>query len=340
VEKVKRKQNITRNVATRVRVAESNPSDGVKNGVYVYCIFYGSEYAIPLRKGIDNGENIFSVKYEDIEALISHVPLNEYNEESLKEQLEDVGWIVPRAQAHERIIESVMQFCAVIPVKFCTIFKDESKVSETLRQNYEEFRSLLDYLSDKQEWGIKIYVDCGKIRQVLSAEISSEVPQVSLTRSVEMLSRIAEGSGAKIRELDEQLSVASEGAAYFLKKKRDDILKESSEEIVPSLAEEIYEKLQPWAVESRRNKLLSRSSTGRSDDMILNVAFLLTKSDVAKFKMRIDRLAAGYRSKGFLFELSGPWPPHNFCGDGMGAMHETGGEPPGFLTRQEEQCTA
>jgi hypothetical protein len=333
VEKVKRKQRMTRDDGTRVQLTKSNPSDGAKNGVYVYCIFYGREYAIPLRKGIDNGENIFSVKYEDIEALISYVPLNEYNEESLKEKLEDVGWIVPRAQAHERIIESVMQFCAVIPIKFCTIFKDQSKVSETLRQNYEEFKSLLDYLTDKQEWGIKIYVDCDKISQVLSAEISSGAPQVRSTRSVETLSRAAEGSSAKIRELDEQLSVASEGAAYFLQKKRDDILKESSEEIVPALAEKIYEKLQPWAVESRRNKLLSRSSTGRSDDMILNVALLLTKSDVAKLKMKIDRLAAGYRRKGFLFELSGPWPPHNFCGDGMGAVHETDGEARGVLTR-------
>jgi len=333
VEKVKRKQKMTREDGTRVQLTKSNPSDGARNGVYVYCIFYGREYAIPLRKGIDNRENISSVKYEDIEALMSYVPLNEYNEESLKEKLEDVGWIVPRAQAHERIIESVMQFCAVIPVKFCTIFNDESKVSETLRRNYTEFKSLLDYLSDKQEWGVKTYVDCNKISQVLSAEISSGAPQVRSTRSVETLSRAAEASSAKIRELDEQLSVASEGVAYFLKKKRDDILKESSEEIVPALAEKIYQKLQPWAVESRRNKLLSRSSTGRSDDMILNVALLLTKWDVAKLKMKIDRLAAGYRRKGFLFELSGPWPPHNFCGDGMGAVHETDGEPRGVLTR-------
>jgi hypothetical protein len=155
-----------------------------------------------------------------------------------------------------------------------------------------------------------------------------------------MLSQAAEGSSAKIRELDEQLSVASEGAAYFLKKKKDDLLKESSEEIIPALAEKMYEKLQPWAVESRRNRLLSRSSTGRSDDMILNVAFLLRESDVAKFKVKIDRLAAGHKSKEFLFELSGPWPPHNFCGDGMGAVHETDGEPPGILTRQENQCIA
>ncbi|MCX6143453.1 MAG: GvpL/GvpF family gas vesicle protein [Ignavibacteriales bacterium] len=321
MEKVGRKQKITHEDTTRVQLATSHPLDGARNGVYAYCIFYGREYAIPLRKGIDNGENISSVKYEDIEALISHVSLSEYNEESLKEKLEDVGWIVPRAQAHERIIESVMEFCAVIPIKFCTIFKDESKVSETLRQNYEAFKSLLDYLADKQEWGIKIYVDCSKISQVLSAEISSEAPQVQSTRSVETLSRAAEGSSAKIRELDEQLSVASEGAAYFLRKKRDDVLKERSEEIVPALAEEIYEKLQPWAVDSRRNQLLSRSSTGRSNDMMLNVALLLTTSAVADFKMKIDRLAAGYGSKGFLFELSGPWPPHNFCGGGMGAVH-------------------
>ena len=300
------------------RDAESIQIDGQGKGVYVYCIFHGGEYAFPLEKGIDNANTIFSIRYGEIEALASYVPLNEYDEASLEKNLQDLKWIAPRAQAHERIIESVMRFCTVIPIKFCTIFRDEFKVSEILKQNFEKFKSLLDYLNDKQEWGIKVYVDGSKISEVdLDASSSS---------STETFGKPLGESIAELKELDEKVSVASEGAAYFLKKKRDDMVKENAEKILHGLTEKIYQKLQSWSVESRRNKLLGRQSTGRNDDMILNVALLLTRSDVEKAKSKIEKLAAGYTRKGFSFELSGPWPPYNFCTEGIERVQSTEGD--------------
>ena len=310
MEKVTREDKTACNPAKQGQPSESIQIERERKGIYLYCIFSGREYALPLEKGIDNANTIFSIKYGDIEALASYVPLNEYDEESLEKHLQDVGWVAPRAQAHERIIESVMRFCAVIPITFCTIFKDESKVSETLKQNFEKFKSLLTYLEDKQEWGIKVYVDSNKKGEVEFGETPARRPVWTPGRAVEE-------SSVEIKELDEKLSVASEGAAYFLKKKRDDMFKENEEKILHGLAEKIYEKLQSWSVESRRNKLLGRQSTGRNDDMILSVALLLTKSDVEAARSKIDKLAAAYSSKGFIFALSGPWPPYNFCAERM-----------------------
>lgn len=306
------KEGEPRNVALRGEPLEPIEIEGARWGVYLYCIFSGREYALPLEKGIDNTNPIFSIKYGDIEALASYVPLNEYDEASLEKNLQHLEWIAPRAQAHERIIESVMRFCTVIPIKFCTIFRDEFKVSEILKQNFEKLKSLLNYLKNKQEWGVKVYVDGSKISEVNFDESSS--------RTIETFSRALGESRrrrAELKELDEKVSVASEGVAYFLKKKRDDLLKENAEKILRGLTEKIYEKLQSWSVESRMNKLLGRQSTGRNDDMILNVALLVSKSEVEKVKSKIDKLAAGYSSKGFTFELSGPWPPYNFCAESM-----------------------
>ena len=333
MEKVKRRDKIARKPAKQAEPPEPIQIEGARTGVYLYCIFHGGEYAFALEKGIDNANAIFSIKYGDIEALASYVPLNEYDEPSLERNLQDLKWIAPRAQAHERIIESVMRFCTVIPIKFCTIFTDEFKVSEILKQNFEKFKSLLDYLNDKQEWGIKVYVDGSKISEVDFDEFSSR-----LRRDFDELSRVAQSSrftetfgealgesSAEIKELDGKVSVASEGAAYFLKKKRDVMLKENAEKILRALTEKIFEKLRSWSVESRRNKLLGRQSTGRNDDMILNVAILLTRSDVEKVKSQIDKLAAGYSSKGFIFELSGPWPPYNFCTERIEGVQSTEG---------------
>jgi hypothetical protein len=299
VEKVKRKHNINQS-------AESIQIDEERKGVYLYCIFYGREYTFQLVRGIDNINPIFTITYGDIEALASYVPLSEYNEESLEKNLQDVKWITPRAQAHEIIIESVMHFCTVIPIKFCTIFKDESNVSEILKQNYEKLKSLLNYLEDKEELGIKVYFDSNKIGKV-------EFGGASSIRSAETVNRAIGGSNIEI----EDIPVASEGAAYFLKKKRDEMLKENSEKILDGLAEKIFEKFKSWAIESRQNRLLGKQSTGRNDEMILNIALLLKKSDVEEVKSKIDELASVYSSKGLFFELSGPWPPYNFCTEGI-----------------------
>lgn len=309
MEKVKRKRIV-------IQGSELVQIDEERKGVYLYCIFCGREYALQLVKGIDNANTIFTIKHGGIEALASYVPLSEYNEESLEKNLQDVEWIAPRAQAHERIIESVMRFCAVVPIKFCTIFKDESKVSETLQQNFEKLKSLLDYLEGKEEWGVKVYFDGNEIDEVDLGETSSE-------RSVEPVNRPVGESGIELKEIEAKLSVASEGAAYFLKKKRNEMLKESAEKILHGVTERISEKLQSWAIESRRNKLLGKQSTGRNDDMVLSIALLLMKSDVEKVKSRIDKLAAAYTSKGFIFELSGPWPPYNFCTECMETVEES-----------------
>lgn len=321
MEKVKRRDKITRKPAKQAEPPEPIQIEGARRGVYLYCIFSGREYALRLEKGIDNANPIFSIKYGDIEALASYVPLNEYDEASLEKNLQHLEWIAPRAQAHETIIESVMRFCTVIPIKFCTIFRDEFKVSAILKQNFDKFESLLDYLRDKQEWGIKVYVNSNKIGEV-------DFSDPTLSRSGEVSqSRTADGeSSVEVNKLDEKLAVASEGAAYFLKKKRDDMVKENAEKILRGLTEKIYDKLRSWSVENRRNKLLGRQSTGRSDDMILNVALLLTRSDVERVKSKIDKLAAGYSSKGFTFELSGPWPPYNFCTEGIEGVQSTEGD--------------
>ncbi len=314
MEEVRRKRKRADSPKAILPEESSGSTDQEKNGVYLYCIFSGKEYALPLVRGIDNTNPIFSIKYGDIEALASYVPLSEYNEESLEKNLRDLQWIAPRAQAHERIIESVMRFCpdavGIIPIKFCTIFRDESKVSEILRRNYEKLKSLHDYVEDKEEWGIKVYFNGKQIREADITETSSDA-------LVEPLSQVAAESTDKMKEIEEKLAVVSPGVGYFLRRKRDRTVKENTEKVLRRLTEKIYEELQSWAVEVRRNKLYGRQQTVRDGEMVLNVAMLLKKSDVGKVKSNIDELAATYSGRGFIFELSGPWPPYNFCTEGI-----------------------
>lgn len=262
----------------------------VKNeGFYLYCICYRREDTPIHYKGIDSENEIFSLAYRDTRALVSQIPLDEYSEEHLESNLTDIGWVAPRVEIHERIIEHIMGFSPVIPIKFCTIFKSKERIQEILDQHYDSLKSLLDYLADKEEWGIKVYVEPDDLSRAV-AELNTE-----------------------IKGLNEKIATALPGEAFFLRKKRDSLLREEADRVLDELADEIYERLLSLAVQSSRGKLFDRKITDKNDEMILNTALLLKKEDIKGVEAEINKIASQYEGKGIYFELSGPWPPYNFC---------------------------
>ena len=65
------------------------------------------------------------------------------------------------------------------------------------------------------------------------------------------------------------------------------------------------------AVDGVVNRPQPRELTGRADDMVLNAAYLVAEDDTS---LAVEVRDAGdrHRELGLLFELTGPWPPHNF----------------------------
>lgn len=262
----------------------------IKNkGSYLYCIFYRREDIPTICKGIDGKNEVFSIPYRDINALVSQIPLDEYSEEHLERNLTDIRWVAPRVKIHERIIEHIMDFSPVIPVKFCTIFGSKDSIQEILEKHYDSLKSLLDYLVAKEEWGIKVYVE----PDVLSSAVA--------------------GLNPEIKKLNERITTASPGEAFFLRKKRDSLLREETDRVLDELADEIYERLLSLSVQGSRGKLFDKKITGKNDETILNAALLLKKEDIEGVKAEINKIASRYEEKGIYFELSGPWPPYNFC---------------------------
>lgn len=259
-------------------------------GLYLYCFFNGPP-SIPLKPGIDGVTPTFTLSHRNLCALVSRVPLDEYNEETLNERVKDLKWLAPRVQRHEEIVRSVMGCCPVLPVRFGTLYTSDERVLRILRNGYETFCSFLEFVQDKEEWGVKVYADEERIRNV------------------------AAGEGELIRELDRRLSSATPGEAYLLRRKRDELVQREVLRLLDHRTDKIYQQVLCWSVEGRRNKLLSKRATGKEQNMILNAALLILKPEVASFKERIDGLAATHEEDGLSFEISGPWPPYNFCPD-------------------------
>ncbi|MFH1525792.1 MAG: GvpL/GvpF family gas vesicle protein, partial [Bacteroidota bacterium] len=131
-------------------------------GLYLYCIKEKTEehptFSI---KGIDGKGEIFTLTHHELEAVVSKVSLEEFvTSEIQKRSQDDLGWIKEKALAHEKVIEEAMRnkdnVLSVIPMRFGTIFKEQTSLEETLNENYAKMKEVLDKIRGKQEWSLKV----------------------------------------------------------------------------------------------------------------------------------------------------------------------------------------
>ena len=83
------------------------------------------------------------------------------------------------------------------------------------------------------------------------------------------------------------------------------------------LAEGLHAQLSMLAVDAVANRPQPRELTGRDETMLLNAAYLVPRGD-ARLEAGVAGLQAAYEQLGLTFEITGPWPPHNFVESGPG----------------------
>lgn len=266
---------------------ESMKAAETDKGIYLYCFFEGPA-SIPPEKGVNEKNDTFVLSEREVCALASESPFCDYGGDGLA-SLRDLKWLTPRVLRHDELIRYVMKTRPVIPVKFGAVFTNCEGVREIMRRGYDEFHDFLDFIRDKEEWGVKVYFN-----------------EKSCKKAVE-------SSSDMIMELDRQSSRATPGNAFFIRKKRENLLLRETLCLQNNLSDEIFRQIAPQCVDARRNKLLGKEATGKKEKMTLNAAFLLEQTEVAFFTQKIDNMAAFYKPQGVLIEISGPWPPYNFC---------------------------
>jgi len=260
-------------------------------GLYLYCIRKktNSKFSV---KGIDGGK-ILVLPYQDLEAVVSWVSLEKFGSvEIQKKAQEDLKWIKEKAQLHEKVVEQAMKkgdkILSVIPMKFGTIFKTKEKLKETLEKYYSKFQRTLENLAEKQEWAIKVYLN----RKIFEKEIKKISPTV--------------------QEKEKEIASMPEGMAYFMQKQIDDVVSKEAGGVLENYIENIFENLKKHAAAGTKGKILEKEVTNKPLPMVLNAIFLVPEDKLENFKNEIDKLNQKYKSMGFNFEYSGPWPPYNF----------------------------
>jgi hypothetical protein len=262
---------------------ESRPDE---LGYYVYGVGRADDAERPEGlEGVDGEHTVELVSHGGLVAFASRVPLGEFGEEPLHENLNDVEWLEAKARAHEHVLDHALTRMPVVPMRLCTIYRSEEHVLELLEREHDVFADALDRLEGKTEWGVKAIADPGALEQAADQHAGTEAdPDAGL----------------------------SAGAAYMREKSRAARQRDEADRIAEGWAQDVHDRVAAQAVEALLNPLQNPEVSGHTGDMLLNGVYLVDDRQSAEFHAAVERVATEYHERGLRVELTGPWPPYNF----------------------------
>src|SRR5579875_781177 len=264
------------------------------DGLYAYGLV--GEVPQPLDiVGIDQQHKVYPVVGRGLSVIVSVVDIDQFQHQ-VKSLLTALSRATGRTeleagailQAHEAVMEALLQHTTIVPLQFGTIFKDEAAAIRMLQEHEAEFKRLLATLSGKVECGVKVYLD----KQVLMKHLAQIDPQFSRS--------------------EEQRRKVSRGAAYLLARKIEEKLKDQATTQMAQISAKIFQELSKEAVEAKQNTILPQRLTGKKEEMILNAAYLVEREKVAPFEQQAKKCLEQYADMGLTLEISNPRPPYSF----------------------------
>ncbi len=250
--------------------------------LYLYAVVRSAE---PLRldvPGIDASRPLMALHHAGLTAIVSAVLLTAFRGPQGEQNLADLGWLGPRALAHELVIERLMAQGTVFPLPLGTLFSSAQALREALDARREQIESVVERLQGCREWAVQGLLD----RDVALAARMDEavasgryVPAASLGRQHLEKQRLR-------RELEVGLD-----AWLFAK--------------TASLAERLRRECSGFT--ERR----LRSDQG----FVFNWAVLVSQRETAPFHQMLDEVRAEYAACGLRLLCKGPWAPYSFCGE-------------------------
>jgi Gas vesicle synthesis protein GvpL/GvpF len=265
---------------------EPEPTAATGTGLWVYCVAGGELPDVPSDvAGVAAGHQPYVIRAAGLGAIVSEVPLDEYGEEGLRRNLNDVDWLEDVARAHESVLEAALPGGPLVPMRVCTIYNGAEHVEEMLTERKPSFDDALAGLAGRAEWGVKLTADRKRAMETARA-------------------RMGHVAGA----------TAGAGGAYLGRKHEDMRLRDEIDELLTAAAAESHARLEEWATASELLPAQRRELAGYEGEMVMNAAYLVDDDRLEGFRGIVSELERQYRDEGFAFDLTGPWPPFHFTG--------------------------
>jgi len=250
-------------------------------GRYVYCVAGGSEVMHLDKIGIE-GNEVYTIPYEDIYAVVHKCPAKPYDSDD-KELVKK--WVI----THEEVIEKVQEKSGtVLPFGFDTIIKAddeenvEEKVRDWLKEDYQKLKEKLGKVKGKAEYAIQISWDA----KVIAKKI--------IERDEEL------------KKLEQEIKSKPKGAAYMYRQKLEKLMRVKLEKEADKCFKDFYERIKNCVDEIKVEKLKKEEEPGQ---MLMNLSCLTDKEGVKALGSELENIK---NMDGFFARFTGPWPPYSF----------------------------
>lgn len=256
--------------------------------IYVYGLIQAGVTLPTLPQGISPHAPIHMISEGGVAAVFHAVPEGEFNNETLEVRFQDLIWLEGAVRTHGAIIETVMQATSILPMQFCTVYRDENGLRGMLRQYGAMFVEALDFLDGKVEWGLKVFCNREVVRRT-----------------------ILKGD-ATVRKMLGEIEGKPAGMTYLLRKRVEQICLSRIEEEIERLITTVETEVGAFGIERFPHKTIR--ITDEDKQIILNVSYLVTKDQSNNLIKRVHEINDRYGNSGIRCVLSGPWPPYGFAG--------------------------
>lgn len=246
------------------------------DGKYIYGIINTRGESGPDFSGVESADSLHTIVHQNLGCVVSNYTGGEFRSMPKED-------MVRYLLAHQMVVEHVMKEYTVLPVKFGTVLATPGEVRDLLSQGCFQFESALCWIQGKVEVEVAATWDTG---QVL-ANISTE-PEIVQAR--ESASRKGQPT------VEERIQLGQ-------------IVKAAMDRHRDSYRERMIESLKSVAVDVQPNALVS-------DELVMNVAFLVEKARQEEFDGRVKQLDELFHDQ-INFRIIGPLPPYSFATVGV-----------------------
>ena len=246
-----------------------------ETGTYLYAIAHDT-VADDLRHRIGVGDaEVRVIQDSGLSAAVSTVDLEQFGEDALKRNLEDLGWVEKVARSHDAVVADIARQGPTAPLRILTLYYDDDGVRSRLREQRAELLEALSQVAGRSEWGVKAY----------------EAAAVSAT---------------------EHARPAESGTAYLRRRREENTQDLADSQAAAQLAEEVHDLVRGLVVASHRLPPQDPRLSGRQETMTLNGTYLVDDARSNDLRELITGIAA--ERPEVRIELHGPWPPYTFVG--------------------------
>jgi len=243
------------------------------HGKYIYGIIdSGNENELGI-SGLGSPSPVYTIAHQDLSCVVSNYFGKEFNSLSKEE-------VVRCLLAHQVVVERVMREHTVLPVKFGTVLATSDEVCNLLSQGHSQFVEALAWIQDKVEIEVAATWD----KQQIFQEISTEPEIIRASKAI--------AGRPEQQTLQEQIQLGR-------------IVKASMDKHRSSYREQMINFLASVAIDVQPNPMVS-------DEMVMNVAFLVDKSRQEEFDGCVKQLNDLFHNQ-TNFRIIGPLPPYTFA---------------------------